>query len=204
MDNLEYTIRLERPDDYFEVEKLTRAAFMQFTPPREPLGPGLPNCSEHLLAHRLRGDDCFVPELDFVAVEADGTLIGNIMYSRAVVQGESGTEAGILTFGPLSVLPEKMGRGVGEALVRHSLAEAARMGYKGVFIFGHPGYYPRLGFVPAEVFGITDSEGKNYDAFMGLELYPGALEGVQGRLKIGELFFEDSTPLLAEFERRFA
>lgn len=110
------------------------------------------------------------------------------------------TEA--LIFGPLSVRPDQQGRGVGSLLVRHSLKRAAGLGYKGVFIFGNPGYYGRFGFQNAERFGVTTREGENFDAFMGLELFPGGLKGVAGK------FYEDpvftvSEEDVAAFDRGF-
>ena len=58
-------IRLERPDDYKTVERLTFAAFETMEL------PGRTRTNEHFLAHVLRTDEAFVPELDFVA-ELDG------------------------------------------------------------------------------------------------------------------------------------
>lgn len=88
-------MRREEPADHRAFEDLTREAFWGMSGPR---------CDEHLLAHRLREIDAFVPELDVVA-EVDGALVGNIMFSRAQVVGEGGPWD-VLTFGPLSVLPE--------------------------------------------------------------------------------------------------
>jgi len=56
-------------------------------------------------------------------------LVGNIMYSRARVIGEGGTWD-VLTIGPLSVLPSRQGAGVGAALMRHTFAEAVRLGHR--------------------------------------------------------------------------
>ena len=58
---------------------------------------------------------------------------------------------------------------------------AREAGHKGIVIFGEPGYYPKFGFVPCERFGITTADGRNFDAFMALELTPGSLAGVRGK-----------------------
>ena len=42
-------------------------------------------------------------------------------------------------------------------------------------MLGHPTYYPRFGFVPAVRFGLTFGEMPPRDAFMAMELVPGAL-----------------------------
>ena len=62
---MKLTIRLERPEDYREVEALTREAFW---------GVFHPTCDEHYLVHKLRNSRDFVPALDMVA-ESDGRIV---------------------------------------------------------------------------------------------------------------------------------
>ena len=173
-------IRAEEPVDRWAVENLTREAFWGMRGPR---------CDEHLIVHRLRESDTFVPELDVVA-EVDGTLVGNILFSRAQVVG-SGGSWDVLTFGPLSVLPEHQGSGVGGALMRHTLTEAARLGHRAVVVYGHPDYYPRFGFVRGSEVGITAPGGITFDALMALELVDGGLDGVRGEFRADPAFHID-------------
>lgn len=219
---MEYSIRLEAKPDYYETEYLMREAFWGIAPvPREDLAqPGRPGCDEHLLTHKMRQDSAFVPALAFVAQAAkplaaepagqdgsrhhiSGGLVGGILYMRAVIRAASGAQTETLIFGPLGVRPDLQGTGIGGALVRHSLAEATRLGFGSVFIYGHPDYYPRFGFAPAARFGVTTADGKNFDAFMGLELHPGALDGVKGRFFYPSVY--DTLPLdeLLAFDRQF-
>ncbi|NLW78456.1 MAG: N-acetyltransferase [Ruminococcaceae bacterium] len=186
------TIRLETPQDHRAVEHLTREAFWNLH---------MPGCNEHLLAHKLRTCAAFEPRLDFVA-EQDGRVIGNIMYSKSRVARTGQPDFETLTFGPLSVLPAFHGRGVGAALVRHSLAEAAALGHKAVIIFGDPHYYHRFGFASAESFGIATRDGANFDPFMALELQPGALAGIQGRFYDDPFFVLDAAEVEA-FDKHF-
>lgn len=189
---MEILIGPEQPANYREVENLTREAFWNLH------GDG---ANEHLLVHNLRKTDIFVPELDMVATK-DGRIVGNIMYSKAVVEAPDKTRQEVLTLGPLSVLPAYKNHGIGSELVWHTLALAKEMGHKGVVIFGHPGYYPRFGFENARRFGITTHEGENIDAFMALELQPGAMEGIQGRYCLHPVFEIDEQEL-AKFEESF-
>ena len=53
-------MRHEEPSDRRVVENLTREAFW---------GTEGPGCNEHLLVHRLRESESFVPELDVVRSE---------------------------------------------------------------------------------------------------------------------------------------
>ncbi|MDL2253845.1 N-acetyltransferase [Ruminococcaceae bacterium OttesenSCG-928-I18] len=183
---MEYKIRHERPADHREVERLVYEAFKDLEL------PGRTQCDEHCLLHKLRKSEIFIPELNFVAEQTkeDGTeeIVGQIVYARVTVQAEKHTEWELISFGPLAVLPQYQGLGIGEQLVRHSLSEAARLGYPGVLIFGHPGYYPRFGFENAETYGITTEDGENFDAFMARELSPGAMKDMHGRLLLNPIY----------------
>jgi len=132
----------------------------------------------------LRKVPAFVPELDFV-VETDGKIVGNIVYSKAKIVDETGIEHEVVTFGPISVLPEYQNRGIGKALLRRTIAEAKCLGYRAILFYGHPDYYPRVGFRRASEFGIVTAKGRSFDAFMAMPLYEGALDGITGR------FYED-------------
>ncbi len=172
-------IRLETPQDYREIEILTREAFWGFTHP---------TCDEHYLIHKLRKVPAFVPELDFIA-EVDGVLAGNIMYSKAKIISEDKVETEVLTFGPLSVLPKYWRCGLGTALMKHSIKEAIKLGYRAIVFYGHPDYYPRFGFRNAEAFGIKAPNGSNFDALMAMELYDGALNKITGTIIEDPVFY---------------
>ncbi len=186
------TIRLENTDDYRAVEELTREAFWNVN---------VPGCGEHLLAHNLRLYKNFVKELDFVA-EADGEIVGNIMYVRASVVDDDGTSHEVLSFGPISVLPKFQRQGVGSALIAHSTIIARAMGFGATLIYGSPKYYPRFGFRPAKEFGIMSEDGYYAAALQALELRQGALDGIKGRFVEGDVF-ELSDDALEEFEKAF-
>jgi len=195
MDNIH--IRRECANDYYAVEELNREAFWS-----RVWGDRQEICDEHLLVHKLRDVASFIPELDLVA-EIDGKIVGHIMYSKSKVIDENGKEHEMLTFGPLAVLPEFQGYGIGKKLMLHSFEEARRLGFRAIIIFGHPDYYPRVGFRRAEEFGITTSDGKTFDPFMALELYPGALDGVRGKYYIDPVYEHMTQEEALEFDKRF-
>ena len=89
-------IRNEEEADYGVVEEITRRAFYNLY---------VPGGTEHYLVHIMRGHEDFIRELDFV-IELDGKVIGNIMYTKARLTDETGSEKEILTFGPVSIAPE--------------------------------------------------------------------------------------------------
>jgi predicted N-acetyltransferase YhbS len=187
-------IRLEQPQDYRVVEELTREAFWGCM--------DQPTCDgEHLIVHKLRGLPSFVPELDFVA-EVDGQLAGHIIYSKAKVITPDSREIEVLNFGPISVLPKYKRKGIGAALLHHSIAQAQKLGYRAIIFYGHPDYYPRLGFDRASAFGITSENGKSFDALMAMPLYDGALDGVCGRY-VYDPVYDPNPQEVEEFERSF-
>jgi len=171
-------LRLETPDDHYAVEMLTRDAFW---------GMDYPECDEHYLVHLLRNTPAFIPELNYVA-ELDGKIAGHIIYSKSRVIDADKTEHEILTFGPISVLPEYQKLGIGSKLIRYTIEKARELGYRGIIIYGHPEYYPRFGFQNAKVFDITTPEGGNFDYFMACPLYDGAFDGISGALHIDEAY----------------
>ena len=191
-------IRLERPNDYKAVERLTFAAFETMEL------PGRMRTSEHFLAHVLRTDEAFVPELDFVA-ELNGEIVGSIFYSKCKIMRPDGAETESLVFGPVSVKPELHGQGIGSALIRRSLGRAVELGYTSVMIMGHPDYYRRFGFVPASEFNIALLDGTSLDAFMALELASGTLGSVGGKWVCCKAFdvIEGDADAFSEYHKSF-
>jgi len=188
---MDVELRLEEEADWGIVEELTREAFWNLH---------VPGCDEHLLLRNLRKAKEFVKGLDFVAA-VGGKIVGNIVYVKTkVVDGER--EHVVLTFGPLSVLPEYQNMGIGAKLIERTKSLAREMGYRAILIYGHPEYYARFGFRPSKDFGIANEEGRYPAALQALELYAGALVGISGRFDEGELYSVDAREL-AEFEKGF-
>ncbi len=185
-------LRTEEPPDFPVVEQLTREAFWNVN---------VPGCDEHYLAHTLRSHPAFVPELDYVA-ELEGVIVGNIMYARTLIHRDDGGQTEVLTFGPVSVLPEYQRRGIGSALIRHTLSLARDMGFRALLTYGDPDYYRRFGFVAGKDFGIRTVDGLISPALLALELVSGALNGMRGRFDEGDAYRVD-TESAAEFDKGF-
>ena len=110
------------------------------------------------------------------------------------------------TFGPLCVDPDYQRRGVGERLVRETLAlaaAAAAAGQQSVVIFGDPAYYSRFGFKPCAFWGVTTRDGANFPAFMGVELTPGALGHSGARFAEAGVFESLPGREVDEFDKQF-
>ncbi|MDR2469442.1 MAG: N-acetyltransferase [Tannerella sp.] len=180
-------LRLEQPDDCTVVERLTLAAFKTFV---FPDGSKPPHTDEHYLVHIMRDVAAFVPELDFVG-EVNGEIVANIMYTKSKVIRPDDSELETLTFGPVSVKPERCGQGLGTEIIRHSLKRAGELGYGAVIIVGHPHYYPRFGFKPARDFGLTMPDGSTFDPFMAMEIRSGYLGSDGGKWYEDDVFHID-------------
>lgn len=160
-------IRNEEKRDWETVENITRKAFYNVY---------VPGCTEHYLVHMKRAHEDFIPELDFV-LELDGSVIGNIMYTKAKLTDETGRKKDILTFGPVCVLPEYQRMGYGKLLMEHSFRKAAQAGYDVIVIFGSPGNYVSRGFKSCRKYNVCMENGKYPAAMMVKELVPHVLGG---------------------------
>ncbi len=102
------------------------------------------------LVDALRADPkAWLPDLSYVAEAPDGTIAAYALITRCHV--DAGEAAALA---PVAVRPEHQRSGAGSAVVRAVLEAARARGERLVLVLGHPGYYPRFGFVPASEYGI--------------------------------------------------
>ena len=166
-------IRLERENEYHEVENLVRESFWNVY---------RPGCLEHYVLHQLRNDPAFVPELDFV-MTLDGQLIGQNMFMKAVIVADDGRSIPIMTMGPICIAPELKRKGYGKILLDYSLEKAKELGCGALCFEGNIDFYGKSGFRQASEFGIRYHglpEGEDASFFLCKELMPGYLNGITG------------------------
>ena len=195
MNTNDYTIRLEKSEDYREVENLVRESFWNVY---------RPGCSEHYVIHVLRDDPAFVKELDFV-MERDGVLIGQNMFMRTVINADDGRVIDVLTMGPIGITPELKRKGYGKKLLDCSLEKAAAMGFGAVLFEGNIGFYGHSGFTYARNFGIRYHdlpEGADDSFFLCKELIPGYLDGITGVYRTPHGYYVDDADV-EEFDKAF-
>lgn len=125
-------IREEQPADIVPIACLLRSAFV-----------GHPHSSgtEAGIVDRLRRAGALA--LSLVA-QTEGRVIGHVAFSPVTISDGSQDWYGL---GPVAVLPERQGQGIGQALVRDGLRRLQRQGAAGCVVLGEPGYYRRFGFV---------------------------------------------------------
>jgi predicted N-acetyltransferase YhbS len=147
-----WTIRSETPDDIPVVRAINLAAF--------------PTPMEADATDRLRADPTVrIPGLTLLATDVDGTVTGYVMYTRCHVDDHP-----VLALAVCAVLPAHQRRGAGSAAIRAGLDAARNLGEHLVLVIGHPGYYPRFGFIPASRWNIHPPFEAPDDAMMALPL----------------------------------
>ena len=160
-------IRDAMADDHDAIDALLLTAF--------------PTDAEARLVRTLReqGD----APIELVA-EANGRVVGQILFSPVGVEGSDGRLRGV-GLAPLAVEPAMQGRGIGRALVRQGLRACGEARSGAVFVLGEPAYYGPIGFQPASQHGFTNAYGVD-EPFMVHLIRP--LTGPAGRVKFAPAF----------------
>ena len=140
------------------------------------------------LVNGLLVDETAKPLLSLVA-EKDGALAGHILFTAARLQPEI-QELSIRILAPLAVASHFQGEGIGSALIREGLKQLTESGVDLVFVLGHPGYYPGLGFQTAGILGFEAPytiPSEHADAWMVQELKAGKLANNEGKIRCSEV-----------------
>ncbi|WP_428240835.1 GNAT family N-acetyltransferase [Gynuella sp.] len=100
-------------------------------------------------------------------VKAEGEIIGHVAISPVTL---STGATGWFGLGPISILPQFQGLGIGSQLMQSALAALEEIDASGCVVLGGPAYYGRLGFkvigglvfpgVPAEYFQALSFSGE--------------------------------------------
>ena len=166
------TIRKEIPEDIDSIHYVNEQAF------------GQPQEADLVDKLRNRGK----VSLSLVAVE-EGNIIGHILFSPVTIESENDSFEAI-TLAPMAVLPKYQRKGIGSKLVIAGIKECRRLDFEIITVLGHPEFYPRFGFFPANQKGIACEFDAPEEAWMLLELRPGVLAGRKGTVKFQPEFHE--------------
>ena len=134
------------------------------------------------LVDALREDALRIASL--VAVES-GRIVGHAMFSRVWIDDESRTVT-VASLAPVAVSPEHQRKGIGSALIERGIEDCRSGGWPAMIVVGHAEYYPRFGFSAAAVAHLESPYAGPY--FMGLDLRPGTLASVHGRVRYPDVF----------------
>ena len=154
------SVRGQQPDDFEAIRNVYAEAFRRprFRPAQSP---GCVPPEVGLFEALWEAGDA-VPEFSFAAV-TDGRVVGHVTASRATVATDP-----VVAVGPIGVLPDHQGTGIGSALMHALVAAADAAGVPLLVLLGAPQYYSRFGFRPAAELGVMPPQ-------------PGWGEGFQAR-----------------------
>jgi putative acetyltransferase len=157
------TVRLEKTEDIPAVRDIHLQAFGQ------PV--------EADLVDQLR-QNC--PDALSLVAEDGGRVVGHILFTPVAVESGDNVIRG-MGLAPLAVLPERQNETIGSRLVESGLTMLKERRCPFVMVLGHPQYYPRFGFRPASVCGLTSQwPGLQEEAFMVLVLDHAVMDGISG------------------------
>lgn len=125
--------------------------------------------------YRLRENIPPIPELCFV-LHAAHVLKGTLRFWPVLI--ENRTPA--LLLGPIAVRVVDRGKGYARALMWHGLDRARERGHRIVLLVGDAPYYAQFGFERRLAEKLQLPGWVDENRFLGLELAPGALDGVSG------------------------
>lgn len=160
-----WLIRAEQPDDTDAVEALVDLAF----------GPGRFAKTAYRLREGVRPD----ARLSFVAQDGAGDALWGSVRFWPVVIGESLA----LLLGPLAVVPQLRGRGIGISLMQTGIRTAAALGYGAVVLVGDEPYYAKVGFARLTPGQIRFPGPVDPDRVLGLSLNGQSLTSLSGDVR---------------------
>ena len=157
-------LRHETPDDIAAIEAVTVSAFAD-----------APHTShtEQFIVRALRAAN----ELTLsIVAEEHGQVVGHVALSPVKITDDNGRKAeGWHGLGPLSVLPQRQGHGIGSRLMEQALSELRTMRAPGCVLLGDPAYYARFGF---QAHASLQLPGVPPGYFMALALHGPVPEGI--------------------------
>lgn len=157
-----FEILPERPGDLAQIEALCDQGF----------GPG----RRRRTVYRLRQEVRPVLELSRVCRLGDQVIASLRLWPVVVGNGRA---PGLL-LGPLTVMEDFRGQGLGKRLVATSLEAARRGGHAIALIVGPESYYRHAGFRRSLAAGLSLPGPVDADRFLAAELVAGALSGISG------------------------
>ena len=129
--NMHMTISKERPQDIEAISRLTEAAFRN---------EEYSSHTEHFIVNALRRTGQL--SISLMAAEHD-EILGHVAISPVSI---SSGVTGWYGLGPISVRPDRQGKGIGSALMWAALQQLRQQGAAGCVVLGDPAYYGRFGF----------------------------------------------------------
>ena len=145
------SFRAETPADIPAITALINAAFANVTHSDQ---------REAQIVDLLRQEDALVVSL---VAERDGDLLGHVAASPVTLSDGSRRWFGI---GPVSVLPDCQGEGIGSVLMQAAIAALREQGAAGCVLLGDPSWYLRFGFVATPLLRLPGVPAEYFQALL--------------------------------------
>ena len=182
-----YPVEIAVPSVSIEAESVRDVAAREALLDRA-MGPGRKRKS----SERIRRGRRPAEGLALVARGDGGHVVGTVRLWDVEAGGRRA-----LLLGPLAVEPTVKSAGIGSALMRHAIAEAARLGHGAILLVGDAPYYARFGFSAEKTDRLSMPGPFEKHRFLAVELEEGALAGAEGVLKAAGRRTEASDVALA-------
>lgn len=164
-----FTIDLENPGDVVARENLLDRAMGQNRRRKS---------SEAIRRGRVPAEG-----LALVARDQSGHVIATVrLWNVEAGVNAEGNAVDALLLGPLAVDSAHEGEGIGSALMRAAITEAAKRGHGAILLVGDAAYYERFGFFTTKTQHLVMPGPFERNRFMALELRDGWLDGAAGML----------------------
>ena len=128
---MDIQISNESAGDAAQIHRITKQAFLS--------APHTDHTEQFIVDALRRSGALTISQI----AKADGKIIGHVAISPVSISSGATDWFGL---GPISVLPDYQGQGVGSKLMESSIAALEALGAAGCVVLGDPGYYSRFGF----------------------------------------------------------
>jgi putative acetyltransferase len=120
-----------------------------------------------------------------LVAELEKRIVGHILFSRMFIETGSGAIPAA-ALAPIAVLPNYQHQGIGGRLICQGLDVLRQSRERIVIVLGDPDYYSRFGFSCGKARCLESPFPP--DAYMAMELSPGALDGLRGKVRYPAAF----------------
>ncbi len=128
-----------------------------------------------------------------------------IVFVKAKIFCDDGTELSVMTFGPLGIAPDFKRKGYGKKLLDYAVEKARELGCGALFIEGNIEFYGKSGFVESKsknIFYNDEPRQNEIPYFLCKELIPDFLKGKTGTYRTPSEYFV-SDEQVEEFDKTF-
>lgn len=138
------------------------------------------------VVEEIRAGGYHVPELELMALDEAGAIIGYAMFSRFHLEGRYDRQ--LLLLSPVAVATAMQRQHISRDIIEHGFTQAAAMGFEAVLVEGNPRNYRARGFVTACEHGIVPGPNVHLpspECLMVRELKAGVLAHIHGMVDYG-------------------